>query len=194
MSQYRRYDVLKNSYQPRQSDKSMKKTLLISFKTTVRQISIMIPLTTSHLMILKQVEGTQNMNKMMKVLKQSKKAAAKRRKAKTKKENKSLQKILNRARDIMQASIYREKSTKVEKNHLESVFKTQSQKRMKMTLKIDKLKQKVRRPLPDDLKSRNTNVLIVERGIELKKNLIKFQKNNWQQTLMKLLRQTAQTN
>ena len=134
------------------------------------------------------------MNKMMKVLKQSKKVAAKRRRAQTKIEKKSLQKILNRARDIMQASIYREKSTKFEKNHLESVFKTQSQKRMKMTLKIDKLKQKVRRPLPDDLKSRNTNVLIVEREIELKKNLIKFQKNNWQQTLMKLLRQTAQTN
>ena len=94
----------------------------------------------------------------------------------------------------MQASTYQEKSTKFEKNHLESVFKTQSQKRMKMILKIDKLKQKVRRPLPDDLKSRNTNVLIVEREIELKKNLIKFQKNNWQQTLMKLLRQTAQTN
>ena len=89
---------------------------------------------------------------------------------------------------------YEDKNTKFEKNHLESVFKTQSQKRMKMTLMIDKLKQKVKPPLPDDLKSRNTNVLIVEREIELKKNLIKFQKNNWQQTLMKLLRQTAQTN
>ena len=158
------------------------------------QILIMIPWRTSHLKILKQVVGTQNMNKMMKVLKQSKKVVDKKRKAKTKKENKRLQKILKRSRDIMQVSIYQEGSIKVEKNYLKSVFKTQSQKRMKMILKIDKLKQKVKPPLPEDLRLKNTNVLQVEREIELKKNLIKFQKNNWQQTLMKLLRQTAQTN
>ena len=145
--------------------------------TTGNQILIIIPMRTSHLKILKLVVGTQNMNKMMKVLKQRKKAVAKKRRALLKKENKNSQKI---TRDTIKASTYLEESTKFEKNHQESVSKTQSQKRMKMILKIDKIKQKVKHPLQNDLKSRRrTNVLIVGKEIELKKNLMKVQKNNW---------------
>ena len=145
--------------------------------TTGNQILIIIPMRTSHLKILKLVVGTQNMNKMMKVLKQRKKAVAKKRRALLKKENKNSQKI---TRDTIKASTYLEESTKFEKNHQESVSKTQSQKRMKMILKIDKIKQKVKHPLQNDLKSRRrTNVLLVGKEIELKKNLMKVQKNNW---------------
>ena len=145
--------------------------------TTGNQILIIIPMRTSHLKILKLVVGTQNMNKMMKVLKQRKKAVAKKRRALLKKENKNSQKI---TRDTIKASTYLEESTKFEKNHQESVSKTQSQKKMKMILKIDKIKQKVKHPLQNDLKSRRrTNVLLVGKEIELKKNLMKVQKNNW---------------
>ena len=148
--------------------------------TTGNQILIIIPMRTSHLKILKLVVGTQNMNKMMKVLKQRKKAVAKKRRALLKKENKNSQKIQKITRDTIKASTYLEESTKFEKNHQESVSKTQSQKKMKMILKIDKIKQKVKHPLQNDLKSRRqTNVLIVGKEIELKKNLMKVQKNNW---------------